>query len=108
MKNTIIKHAVLNALAAALYIILVASFLFYAPKMIGPGPADTVLVPIVMLLLLVFSAALTGLLLFGKPVLWYFAGKKKEALSLLAATLLIFLIITLGALLALFLYLAAR
>ncbi len=106
MKNIILKHAAQNALATALYIIIIASFLFYAPKVIGPGPANTVLIPIVMLLLLVFSAALTGLLLFGKPVLWYFAGKKKEALSLLAATLLIFLIITLGALVALFLYLA--
>lgn len=104
MKNTILKHAALNALATALYVILVASFLFYAPKTIVPGP-DTVLVPIVMLLLFVFSAALTGVLVFGRPILWYVDGKKKEALSLLAATLLIFLIITLGALLALFLYL---
>ena len=106
MKNTILKHATLNAVATALYIILIASFLFYAPKVIGPGPANTVLVPIVMLLLFVFSAALTGLLVFGRPVLWYLDSKKKEALSLLAATLLIFLIITLGAFLTLFLYLA--
>jgi len=48
--------------------------------------------------LFVFSAALTGLLVFGRPVLWYFDGRKKEALSLLAHTLAIFLVITIIAL----------
>ncbi len=107
MKNNILKHAVLNALATAFYIFLVASFLFYAPKIFGPDRAtNTALVPIAMLLLFVFSAAFTGLLMFGKPVLLYLDGKKQEALSLLVSTLEIFLVITLASFVILFVYLA--
>jgi hypothetical protein len=98
MKNAILKTAALNAVATALYVAAIASFLFYAPKVFGPGRVDTVLVPIVMLSLLVLSAALTGLLIFGRPVLWYLDGKKKEALSLLVYTLGIFLLIMIAVL----------
>ncbi|MEK7646842.1 MAG: hypothetical protein AAB378_00520 [Patescibacteria group bacterium] len=74
--NNIIKHAAVNAFATALYIVAIASFLFYVPKFFGENKADTVLVPIVMLSLLVFSAALVGVLIFGRPILWYLDGKK--------------------------------
>ena len=102
MKNNIIKNAVLNALATAAYVVAVASFLFYAPKMFE-SETKTVLVPIAMLMLFVFSAAMTGLLLFGRPAFWYLDGKKKEALLLLIYTLVIFLLITLAAFFTLFL-----
>ncbi|MDO8558124.1 MAG: hypothetical protein Q7S09_02965 [bacterium] len=91
-KHAIIINALLNALGAALYVIAVASFMFYAPK--NFGPQKTVLVPIAMLLLLVFSAAFMGLALFGRPILWYLDGNKKEALSLLFSTLAIFFAFT--------------
>ncbi len=102
MKNPILKRALINALATALYIIVVASFLFYAPKFFGPSRGNTVLVPIVLLLLLVFSAAFTGALIFGQPVLLYMEGKKGESLSLLVYTLGILLAITIVALLILY------
>ena len=102
MKNAILKRAVINALATAVYVIVIASFLFYAPKFFGPDRGDSVLVPIVMLLLLVFSAAFTGSLIFGQPVLWYLDGKKEESLSLIIYTLGVFLVITILALLALY------
>jgi len=103
MKKKIIKTAIQNALATAAYVAGVASLLFYAPKFFGP--ANTVFLPIAMLLLFVFSAAFTGLLMFGRPVLWYLGGNKKEALSLIILTLAIFFITTLIALSALILYL---
>lgn len=90
----------MNALATALYVAAVASFLFYAPKFFGPERSTTVLVPITMLLLFVFSAAVTGSLIFGRPSLWYLDGKKKEALTLLAHTLAILFAITAVALAA--------
>ena len=102
----ITKRAVISALATAIYVVVVASFLFYAPKVFGP--ANTVLVPIAMLLLFVFSAALTGLLIFGQPALWYLDGRKKEALSLLTLTLGIFFILTLVSVLVLVLYFISR
>jgi len=95
MKNTIIKNALFNALGTALYIVAIASFLFYVPKALGLNDKpDTVLAPITMLSLLVFSAALTGSLVLGRPILWYLDGKKQEALSLLVYTLGIFIGIT--------------
>lgn len=103
-KSDIIKKAMLNAVGVALYIIAVASFLFYVPKIFGPEQKpDTVLAPITMLSLLVLSASLIGLLIFGRPILWYWDGQKREAISLLAYTLGIFLTITIIALVALLL-----
>jgi hypothetical protein len=46
-----------------------------------------------MLSLLVFSAALVGSLIFGRPILWYLDNKKKEAVLLLAYTLASFFVI---------------
>jgi len=91
--NKIWKTALVNALATAVYIIAVGSFMYYG-SMIKLGMANIFLVPIAILLLFVFSAALTGFLIFGKPAQLYVDGKKKEALSLLSYTLLIFSVIT--------------
>ncbi len=65
--------------------------MFYGGQM-KFGQAQTVFVPIFVLMLLVFSAALTGALIFGRPVLWFLEGKKKDALLLLAYTLGMFFI----------------
>lgn len=103
MHNKIIKYASLNALGTALYIALIASVLFYAPKVFHTeNTPDTVLAPIAVLCLFVFSAALTGFLMLGRPVAWYIDGQKKEALSLLAWTLGIFFGIMVAVLLAAF------
>ena len=94
MHKDIIKNAAVNASLTALYVFLVASFLFYVPKVLGiEGDNNTVLIPVLMLLLLVFSVALVGVLIFGRPLLWYLDGKKKDAISLLFYTLVIFLLI---------------
>ena len=93
MKNDIIKHAFINASLTVLYIIGISSFLFYVSRFFDSP--NTVLIPIMMLSLFVFSAALTGSLIFGRPILWYLEGKKEEAVFLLIYTLGIFLVITL-------------
>lgn len=92
-KREIIKYALINALGTALYIVAVASFIFLGKEGVF-GERETLLIPIAMLMLFVFSAALTGILIFGRPVMWYLDGKKREALSLLFYTLGIFLVIT--------------
>jgi len=80
-----------------LYVILVGSFLFYGSEL-KLGQTKTIFAPIAMLMLLVFSAALTGALIFGRPILWYLEGKRTEALQLLMYTLAILFCITLVAL----------
>lgn len=92
MRNKIIKYAILNALATAFYIALISSFLFYVPKTLNTNKPDTVFAPILMLSLLVFSVSVVGSLIFGRPILWCFNNKKKEASSLLIYTLLAFFI----------------
>ncbi len=87
------KKAIVNALATALYIVAVGAFMYYG-SLVKIGRANVILVPIALLLLFVFSAALTGFLIFGKPAQMYLDGKKKEALSLLTYTLVSFSIIT--------------
>ncbi len=103
MNNTIIKNAVASAILTTLYVICVASFFFYASRIFGgDGSKDTILAPIVMLLLLVLSAAITGSLVFGRPVLWYLEGKKQEAISLFLYTLAFLFIVVAFALFLLY------
>jgi len=90
--NKIIKNALIDSFGTAAYIVLVVSFIF-SLRILAPKE-DTIIIPIAMLLLFVFSAALTGTLVFGKPILWYIDGKKKEAISLVGYTLGFLFIIT--------------
>ena len=92
-RKEIVKYAVVNSLATALYIIIIASFMYLGSKGVF-GTRQTILAPIAMLMLFVFSAALTGSLILGRPVLWYLGNKKHEALLLFAYTLGIFFAMT--------------
>ncbi len=86
-QKNIVKNAFVNAGATAVYIILIASFFTHAKNIFGANGDNTTVIPIVMLLLLVISAAITGLAVFGRPVMWYLDGKKKEALRLVGYTI---------------------
>jgi len=50
------------------------------------GKMQSVLSAVAFLLLFVVSAAITGYLVFGQPILYYLDGQKKEALGLLGYT----------------------
>lgn len=97
------KIAFLNALATAAYIILVGAFMYYGGQ-IKIGRNNAFLAPIALLMLFVFSAALTAFLVFGRPAIWYLDGKKKDALELLFTTLAFFSVITVLAILLLVLF----
>jgi hypothetical protein len=92
-KKEIIKYAFFNSFGATLYIIAIAVFMYLGGKGIF-GEGNTIFSPIIMLMLFVFSAAFTGSLIFGRPILWYLDNKKREALSLILYTLGIFLLLT--------------
>lgn len=92
MEKTITR-AFIDAIGTAAYIVLVASFMF-SLRVLSPKE-DIVIIPIAMLLLFVTSAAITGFLVFGKPVMLYIDGKKREAVSLLGYTIGILFLITL-------------
>ena len=85
MNKNIYKYAALNAVGTALYVAAVAWFMTSVSQSVGPS--KSILVPMAILLLFVFSAALTGTLVLGMPVLWYLDGKKKDAISLFLTTI---------------------
>ena len=101
MKKLVLR-AVLNSLGTAVYIILVVSLIFSLQRYVEPK--DTILAPIIMLMLLVCSAAITGFLVLGKPVMLYIDGKKKEAMSLLSCTIGILALLTVVLVMVLIIY----
>jgi hypothetical protein len=81
----IFRKAAANAVLALAYVTTVGLFITYASRLFGQK--DTALTPVAVLMLLVFSAALMAILVFGQPLMWYIDGKKKQALALLAYTM---------------------
>ena len=91
--DKIIKRAFIDSVGTFIYIVLVVSFIF--SLQVFSEQKDNIIIPISMLLLFVCSAAITGFLVFGKPIMLYIDGKKKEAVLLLGYTLGIMVLITL-------------
>jgi len=85
MKNNLISRAFLHSLGILIYVLLIAAFLFNGQNIFGKD--DKFLMPVAMLLLLVISAAITGALVLGKPVLLYMENKRPEALKLFFYTI---------------------
>jgi len=90
--DKIIKRAVIDAVGTAIYVVLIVSFIF--SLQIFQKEEDIIIIPMAMLLLFVCSAAITGFLVFGKPIMLYIDGKKREAVSLLGYTLGVLVLIT--------------
>lgn len=67
----------LNALAAAVYIVIVVFITntLFSP----PQEEETILIPMFMLSLFVLSAAIMGFLFFYQPFRLYFENQKREA-----------------------------
>lgn len=84
-KQKLILHSILHAVGVAIYVFLVVLFMSNAEHLFD-GVNQKVLGPMVMLLLLVISAAVMGILVFGRPVMMYLDNKKKEALQMLFYT----------------------
>jgi len=85
MKNSKLLYlSLLSASGVLVYIFTVAWFMNNAQDLIGKIEGS---VPAVLFLLLfVFSALITGLLVLGKPILLYLEGKKNNAVKLLFYT----------------------
>lgn len=79
------KNALVQALCVGVYIALVATFMTNAQLLFGP--TQKTLGTVLFLLVFVISAGMLGVLVFGRTILWYLDGRKKEAVSLVFATL---------------------
>ncbi len=76
----IIKNALIDSIAAVAYVALISVLLTNSRQLFGQ--VNSVISGIAFLLTFVFSAALMGIVIFGKPILWYLDGFKKEAVKL--------------------------
>ena len=87
------RNPYINALLAAAYIVFVVLLITYGPAYVRDKP-DTILAPMAMLSLLVFSVALMGYLFLLQPVQMFLDGQKHEAVELFTKTLGAFAVIT--------------
>ena len=99
MKNNPVIRALGHAALAFIYIGAVALFMSNVEETFQNIPE--VLAAMTMLTLFVVSAAVTGSLVVGRPILLYIEGRRAEAVRFFAYTLgwlafiLVFLIVTL-------------
>jgi hypothetical protein len=101
MENTMEKKLILsslrNAMGTTVYVALVAFIILNGQKIFGT--MRNIIGPIAFLLLFVTSAAITGFMVLGQPVILYIDNKRQEALKLFILTvvwLLLFTVITLA------------
>lgn len=98
-KQKIVLFALLHAIAAAAYVALVAFLMTNAERWFGP--AQGLLGITAFLLTFVLSAAVMGIIIFGRPVMWYLNGQKNDAMRLLVFTVIFFFLITFAVFVAL-------
>lgn len=86
MRNSkLILYSFLHSLGVVAYVILVVIIMNNGGQLFG-GMND-IWGPIAFLLLFVISAAITGLLVFGRPVYLFLNGYKNEAIKLTIYTI---------------------
>jgi uncharacterized protein YybS (DUF2232 family) len=74
-----------HSVLVLLYVGAVASIMNNGSRWFGKK--DTAWTPVAVLMLLVLSAAITGTLVLGRPLIMYLDGAKKEALKFFAYTI---------------------
>ena len=87
------KNPFINAFAATLYIVAVASFMFYGIEN-STSHVKSVIIPIAVLSLFTLSAAIMGYIFLYQPFQLYLDGKKKQAIDLFLQTVAVFAGIT--------------
>lgn len=95
--------SVLNSLGVLAYVSLVVTFMNNAQNIFGNNDKPP-LTGVVVLMLFVLSALITGSLVVGKPIMLYLDGQKKEAVKMLfytGASLFVLLLLAMGGLILL-------
>lgn len=86
------RNPFFNAGAATIYILIVASVMFYGTKF--AGPSNSVIAPIAAISLFTLSAAIMAYVFGYQPALLFLDGKKKEAVNLFLQTVGVFAAVT--------------
>lgn len=80
-------NALSSAVGVAVYVFIISFFINYADRIFGNVPGNKFLGPIAFLLTFVFSAAITGSLVLGRPIILFLDNKRAEAFKLFFCTL---------------------
>ncbi len=81
-------HGFLHAVASVAYVAFIAYSISNVQALFGPNAALPPYVAILFFLLtFVISAAIMAILVFGRPVILYFDGRKREAIMLALYTI---------------------
>lgn len=84
----IITHALAGSLLTALYVILIGILVSHGQQIFGDDGKP--FVPIMLLMIFVFSATVCSVTFFGYPVMWFLEGHKKEAMKTVGYEVLFF------------------
>lgn len=84
-------YGALHSLGVLAYVSLVALFMDNAQKIFGKN--DNLIIGVIMLLIFILSALITGSLVLGRPILYYLEGQKREGVRLLLYTMIDLVII---------------
>jgi len=98
----LIYYGAIHSLGVAAYVSLLVLFMDNAERLFGKN--DNIMTGIIVLLIFIFSALVTGSLVLGRPIMFYLDGKKAEAVKLLFYTragLFVLLLLAIGGLLLL-------
>ena len=83
--SKLLVHSLGHAILMMIYASGVAWIMFNGNRLFGGK--DTILTSISVLMLFVVSAAITGSLVLGRPIILYLDGQKRDALKMFAFTL---------------------
>ena len=83
--SRMLGHAALQALGVAVYVGIVAWVMSNGERLFGSMPG--MVGPMVLLMLLVLSAAVVGSLIFGRAAYLLLTGAKKEGIALAITTI---------------------
>lgn len=86
------KNPVINGLAAAAYIIIIALIMNWGTQMVRHP--NTFIAPVAVISLFTLSAAVMGFIFCYQPAVLYFDGKKKQAIHLFLQTVAVFAAVT--------------
>ena len=82
------RNPILNALAAMVYIVVIASVLYYFTRF--GGTEFTIFIPIAIITLFTLSAAVMGYIFLYQPLLLCLDGERKQGVNLFLKTVAVF------------------
>jgi hypothetical protein len=83
-KISLIKLGLRNSMATAIYVVIVAMIMNNAERIFGT--MKNIIGPVAFLLLFVTSAAITGFLVLGQPIMMYVDNQRRDAIKLFIYT----------------------